>query len=92
VSRKRTLPSVLTSVPKVTATPYRVKRAGRIWNVWKFVGWGKGGWLLIEKLNSSDDALQFILRRHGLEVEEPEPIKVQMVVYGFPIWDAYGGI
>jgi len=91
--RKR-LPSSITSIPKVTATPYKVKRGERGFTVWKFCGWSKGGWQKsVTGLKSEDDACVYIQIRHGLMDEEPpEPVKSQVVMYGFPIWDIYGGV
>ena len=91
--RKR-LPSSLASIPKVTATPYRIKRGERGFTVWKFRGWSKGGWArMVIGLTSHDEASVWIQIRHGLMDEPvPEPIKAQVVMYGFPIWDIFGGV
>lgn len=91
--RKR-LPSSIASIPKVTATPYRIKRGERGYTVWKFRGWSRGGWARMQLgLKCWDDAYLYVLIRHGLEDEvEPEPAKVPVIMYGFPIWDIYGGV
>lgn len=74
----------LASLPKVTRTPYRIKRGDRGYTVWKFRGWGQGGWAIIKQNLTQDEAHQFVLRRHGLETAEPEPDERQVfTIYGF---------
>jgi len=84
--RKR-LPSSIASIPKVTATPYKVKRGERGFTVWKFCGWAKGGWRRVQVGFPTEDAgHQFIEVRHGLAGEEPKPESLPVVIAGWYDW------
>lgn len=75
----------LASLPKVTSTPYRIKRGDRGFTVWKFRGWGQGGWAIVKQNLTQDEAHQFVLRRHGLEDLPPEP-EPPVAYLGWGMW------
>lgn len=66
---------------KAKAEGYRVKRDGKAWRVWAFVGWQRGGWGQLADYKTREEAWVSILDRLGLlEPEEPKPAQVPAMI------------
>ena len=88
----RRLPTGLASLPKVTATPYRIKKNDRGQHVvWKFFGWGKGGWCRLDAYRTHDEAWRYIEGRYWPIEEEPKPQPI-VVMATYIGWIDWGGI
>ena len=90
MARGRKLPDLIHQA-KAKAEGYRVKRAGKSWRLWAFLGWERGGWARLAEFKTPEEAWVSVLDRLGLlEPEEPKPAQLPAPIFVRATWDTGG--